>query len=76
MLPESSQKKLNEGVVVSCGPGAVDTDGDVSLLTRTYLFVSHSLIIHLCKKFIYTPFYTFMYIHIMHILVYLFTFMY
>ncbi|KAL5247521.1 hypothetical protein ACHWQZ_G019412 [Mnemiopsis leidyi] len=29
MLPESSQKKLNEGVVVSCGPGAVDADGDV-----------------------------------------------
>ena len=31
MLPESSQKKLNEGVVVACGPGALDADGDVSL---------------------------------------------
>merc|ERR1712113_134475 len=29
MLPESSQKKLNEAVVVACGPGAVDSDGDV-----------------------------------------------
>ncbi|XP_063693186.1 10 kDa heat shock protein, mitochondrial-like [Bolinopsis microptera] len=29
MLPESSQKKLNEGTVVSCGSGALDADGDV-----------------------------------------------
>eukprot|EP00116_Pleurobrachia_bachei_P013822 sb/3474084/ len=29
MLPESSQKKLNEAVVVACGPGGVDADGDV-----------------------------------------------
>ena len=35
MLPESSQKKMNEGVVVSCGPGAVDADGDVCTL---YIF--------------------------------------
>ena len=31
MLPESSQKKLNEGTVVSCGSGALDADGDVSI---------------------------------------------
>ena len=61
MLPESSQKKLNEGVVVSCGPGAVDTDGDVSLFNRTYLFVQYSLIVHSCIKI---DLYTLLYIHV------------
>jgi len=28
MIPESSQKKINEGVVVAVGPGARDADGD------------------------------------------------
>lgn len=27
LLPESSQSKLNEGVVVACGPGRRDKDG-------------------------------------------------
>ena len=30
MIPESSQKKINEGVVVAVGPGGRDVDGDVS----------------------------------------------
>lgn len=27
LLPESSQSKLNEGIVISCGPGKRDKDG-------------------------------------------------
>lgn len=27
LLPESSQSKLNEGVVIACGPGRRDKDG-------------------------------------------------
>lgn len=27
LLPESSQSKLNEGVVIACGPGKRDKDG-------------------------------------------------
>merc|ERR1719504_143993 len=27
LLPESTQSKLNEGVVISCGPGRRDKDG-------------------------------------------------
>ena len=29
ILPESSQSKLNEGIVVSCGPGKRDKDGSL-----------------------------------------------
>ena len=28
-MPESSQSKLNEGIVVSCGPGKRDKDGSL-----------------------------------------------
>ena len=39
MLPESSQKKINEAVVIACGPGATDSDGDVSYCLYTCLSV-------------------------------------
>ena len=29
LLPESSQTKLNEGIVISCGPGKRDKDGSL-----------------------------------------------
>jgi len=29
LLPESSQSKLNEGIVIACGPGRRDKDGSL-----------------------------------------------